>query len=466
MATTFRLEIDSRERKDGLLQVYVRITQDRKLKRVKTDVFLRKRSDWNPKANRENWIRTSDPDYAKKNAQLKDTLDELRATYDKQKKNGRVSIGKVAKEYKKSDVSPSFVEYAQSVTDELKAKGDIRSAKKYQDFTNKMKAFKPRVTFADIDTEFIHKFETHLLTLPNQRHPDRLLSVSAVQVQLKTFRAILNRAKDISKIITVNPFDGFKIHQGDKPVKDKLIKEEIDAINSLELEVGSLIWHTRNAFMLSFYCAGIRAGDLIQLRWSNVSHDGRISYVMDKNGKIRDLILVRQAKEILALYEGEHEKDNYIFPFLDNKAPWFKYVTHEQRKVMPVKIKEQLYAKISSVNTILNKYLGKIGEMAGLTKHISFHVSRHSFAYQASRSDVDSMAIKKALAHTSLQTTETYLGELNDSETDGILQQMFDSKPDKEKLIKQLLNLSDEERKEVFDAVKARAKNLRSEFNT
>ena len=187
---------------------------------------------------------------------------------------------------------------------------------------------------------------------------------------------------------------------------------------------------------------------------------------MDKNGKIRDLILVRQAKEILALYEGEHEKDNYIFPFLDNKAPWFKYVTHEQRKVMPVKIKEQLYAKISSVNTILNKYLGKIGEMAGLTKHISFHVSRHSFAYQASRSDVDSMAIKKALAHTSLQTTETYLGELNDSETDGILQQMFDSKPDKEKLIKQLLNLSDEERKEVFDAVKARAKNLRSEFNT
>ena len=127
MATTFRLEIDSRERKDGLLQVYVRITQDRKLKRVKTDVFLRKRSDWNPKASRENWIRTSDPDHVKKNQKLKDTLDELKETYDKQKKKGRVSISKVAKEYKKSDVSPSFVEYAQSVTDELKAKGDIRS---------------------------------------------------------------------------------------------------------------------------------------------------------------------------------------------------------------------------------------------------------------------------------------------------------------------------------------------------
>ena len=454
MATTFRLEIDSKERKDGLLQVYVRITQDRKLKRVKTDVFLRKRSDWNPKANRENWVRTSDPDYAKKNAQLKDTLDELRATYDKQKKKGRVSIGKVATEYKKSDVSPGFVEYAQSITDELKAKGDIRSAKKYQDFTNKMKAFKPRVTFADIDTAFIHKFETHLLTLPNQRHPDRMLSVSAVQVQLKTFRAILNRARTINKIISQNPFDGYKIHQGDKPVKDKLTREELDAINALDLSPGSLVWHTRNAFMFSFYCAGIRAGDLIQLRWNNIFSDGKISYVMDKNGKIREMMLVRQAKEILALYDGDHKPEDYIFPFLDKSAPWFKYVTHEQRRVMPVAIKDKLYAKISSVNTILNKYLKKMEQDAGLQKHISFHVSRHSFAYQATTKEVGSMAIMKALAHSSLKTTETYLGELNDSETNTVLQRMFDNKPDKEKLIKELVSLSEVEFKELLDDVK------------
>jgi integrase len=285
-----------------------------------------------------------------------------------------------------------------------------------------------------------------------------MLSVSAVQVQLKTFRAILNRAKDINKLITVNPFDSFKIHQGEKPVKAKLTKEELDAINALELEVGSLIWHTRNAFMLSFYCAGIRAGDLVQLRWNNVSHDGRISYVMDKNGKIRNLILVRQAKDIIALYDGVHEKNDYIFPFLDKSAPWFKYVTHEQRKVMPVRIKEQLYAKISSVNTILNKYLGKMEDMAGMDKHISFHVSRHSFAYQASRNDVGSLAIQKALAHTSLQTTETYLGELNDSETDTVLQRMFDDKPDKEKVIKELLAFSDEEFKDLLKEVRKQRK--------
>lgn len=458
MATTFGLNLASHPDKEGNIPIYIRITQNRKSRRIITSVTIRKKSDWNPNAKNSNWIRSSDIDSEKKNETLKLELEAVQKEYEAQKKEGAVSIAKVTRKVKGADVSPNFVEYAQAVTDELKAKGDIRSAKKYQDFTNKMRAYRPRVTFADIDTEFIHKFETHLLTLPNQRHPDQMLSVSAVQVQLKTFRAILNRAKDINKLITVNPFDSFKIHQGEKPVKAKLTKEELDAINALELEVGSLIWHTRNAFMLSFYCAGIRAGDLVQLRWNNVSHDGRISYVMDKNGKIRNLILVRQAKEIIALYDGVHEKNDYIFPFLDKSAPWFKYVTHEQRKVMPVRIKEQLYAKISSVNTILNKYLGKMEDMAGLEKHISFHVSRHSFAYQASRNDVDSLAIKKALAHTSLQTTETYLGELNDSETDTVLQRMFDDKPDKEKVIKELLAFSDEEFKDLLKEVRKQRK--------
>ena len=461
MATTFGLNLASHPDKEGNIPIYIRITQNRKSRRIITSVTIRKKSDWNPNAKNSNWIRSSDIDSEKKNETLKLELEAVQKEYETQKKEGAVSIAKVTRKVKGADVSPNFVEYAQAVTDELKAKGDIRSAKKYQDFTNKMRAYRPRVTFADIDTEFIHKFETHLLTLPNQRHPDQMLSVSAVQVQLKTFRAILNRAKDINKLITVNPFDSFKIHQGEKPVKAKLTKEELDAINALELEVGSLIWHTRNAFMLSFYCAGIRAGDLVQLRWNNVSHDGRISYVMDKNGKIRNLILVRQAKEIIALYDGVHEKNDYIFPFLDKSAPWFKYVTHEQRKVMPVRIKEQLYAKISSVNTILNKYLGKMEDMAGLEKHISFHVSRHSFAYQASRNDVDSLAIKKALAHTSLQTTETYLGELNDSETDTILQRMFDDKPDKEKVIKELLAFSDEEFTDLLKEVRKQRKKVK-----
>ena len=46
------------------------------------------------------------------------------------------------------------------------------------------------------------------------------------------------------------------------------------------------------------------------------------------------------------------------------------------------------------------------------------------------------------------------LGELDDNETDIILQKMFDSKPDKEKLLMQMASLSDEDFKELIKEVR------------
>ena len=62
----------------------------------------------------------------------------------------------------------------------------------------------------------------------------------------------------------------------------------MDAIIGLDLP--------KDSFLLSYYCAGVRVGDLIQLRWSNISPDGRISYVMDKTDKVRDLVTIMSVR--------------------------------------------------------------------------------------------------------------------------------------------------------------------------
>lgn len=59
----------------------------------------------------------------------------------------------------------------------------------------------------------------------------------------------------------------------------------MERIIALELEEGSLIWHCKNYFLFSYYCAGIRAADLIQLRWRNVTENGRLHYQMGKTTK-------------------------------------------------------------------------------------------------------------------------------------------------------------------------------------
>ncbi|MBR5396462.1 MAG: hypothetical protein IK145_01245 [Bacteroidales bacterium] len=48
MATTIHLELKKQATSKKLFPVYIRITKDRKNKRVKTSVSLKKRSDWNP----------------------------------------------------------------------------------------------------------------------------------------------------------------------------------------------------------------------------------------------------------------------------------------------------------------------------------------------------------------------------------------------------------------------------------
>ena len=91
---------------------------------------------------------------------------------------------------------------------------------------------------------------------------------------------------------------------------EKLSDTEMERIIALELEEGSLIWHCKNYFLFSYYCAGIRAADLIQLRWRNDPDNGRLHYQMGKNHKDRDLLLVDQALDILRYYHNDDVKQD------------------------------------------------------------------------------------------------------------------------------------------------------------
>ena len=120
------------------------------------------------------------------------------------------------------------------------------------------------------------------------------------------------------------------------------------------------------------------------------------------------------------------------------------------KKRMPIDTMKLMYNKIGAVNALLNKYLGKLAKMADIDKKVSFHVSRHSFAYQALQDDIDPMTIKSALAHGSLLTTETYLTDFEIQELDNTLQRMFDKQSVKDKALKLLRSLSKEDREEVI----------------
>lgn len=466
----FRFELDHRPTRNGKYNLYFIVSVKNKRTKRKTGIQLDRIDDFNPKARHSNWIKSSVLKAKVWNEQLRLLLVDAQEKYNELEDNGQVTSAGILKELNKETVSPSFIGFTRTRAKEIEDEGGFRNARKYYGLANKLDAFRKKqrmrdITIEDITVELLTKFNTFLHTWKNEREPDKLLHPNTIAVQLNIFKTLVNRAITIGYMTPdKNPFLGFKYKEV-PTMKEKLDMLEIQRIIDLSLDEGSLIWHVRNYFMFSFYCAGIRAADLIQLRWRNITSEGRLNYTMNKNGKNRDMVLVPQALEILKYYFREDASpDDYIFPLLNNKAKFAKYVTSADQKTMTPEMRKVQYRQVSAKNALINKYLKKIAEKAEITKNLSFHISRHSFAKYAKENEMDSSVVKELLAHTNLATTERYMGTFDTKKTDNALKSLFgpqgasketkEAKEDnKKKILEMMKGLSPEELISIIQSI-------------
>ncbi len=431
---TFRFELNGRPTKNKTYVVYLRVTVGGKRKLIKTMVEIARPSDFNAKCKGENWVRGGVRDAKVLNAQLADILARAKETYKELDKEGKVTTVALAKEMNTEVVSPSFMEFTRERAQMIYDNGGWRNWRKYCGLINKLDAFRKKrrmadIAVADMTVELLTRFDNFLHKWENEREPGKLLHPNTIEVQFNILRTLVHRAIEVGIMeASRDPFLVFK-YKGVKTVKEKLDDSEMERIINLELEEGSLIWHCKNYFLFSYYCAGIRAADLIQLRWGNVTGSGRLHYQMGKNHKERDLLLVEQAMEILSHYHREDAKaTDYIFPLLSNDAEYAGYVTQADKDRMKPELRHKMYQDISSKNALINKYLKKIAEKAEIAKPLSMHISRHSFAHIAQEAGAESSAIKNILGHSNLATTERYMGSFDTSKTDETLRNVFAKK--------------------------------------
>ncbi|MBK7638424.1 MAG: hypothetical protein IPJ13_32310 [Saprospiraceae bacterium] len=93
-------------------------------------------------------------------------------------------------------------------------------------------------------------------------------------------------------------------------------EDEINRIISLELDHDKAIYHARNMFVLSYYCAGVRVGDMLSFTWENI-FGNELKYRMGKTKVYRTIPLHDKAINILDLYRLEKPNPKQrIFPFL------------------------------------------------------------------------------------------------------------------------------------------------------
>lgn len=414
---TYNIELAGRPNADKTYNLYLRITQNRKHRKKKL-FAIESKQEFNKKAAFGKWIRTTNPEAPRLNEDIETAIKEAKAAKNEIK--GTSSSTAIIRKIKGTDTK-EFFQFAIDRAGFFYNTGGYRNYKKYNNFINRLKEYHTSETlnFSEIDYEFIKGFEAFLNKKKNVRKPKFNIHKNTIAGHMKIFRAILKQA-EISKFIKPadNPFLSYKPEEKHTS-KEKLTAKEIEAIEGLKLSQNSILWHCRNYFLFSFYCAGIRAGDLILLKWNNITKEERLDYTIGKTSCSRSIKLLPKAKKILNYYKHEGQKPNeYIFPLLNNTESFSIANNNEERDSLPADIQKQMYNTVNAKNSYINKYLNEIAQLAEIKKHISFHISRHSFADIARKKNANVYDISKLLGHSSIKITEAYLKNFDSESMD------------------------------------------------
>jgi integrase/recombinase XerD len=419
MNTSFNLWVNTKPRaKDGTFDIYIRVTQDRRHKSLKTGIAINSISEFNPKAKPGNWIRGRAGAVKKLNDELEKQLEAIKGHYRKlQGKRQAPSKESIVQSYK-GNKSADYLAYLKKVISRFQAAGSYRSVKRYNQLLNKLTEFvgkgKP-LPFDQINVSFLKDFHAELSGLHK----------NTIYEHFKNFKASFNQAiaEDLISIDD-SPFVKFKVKQV-VTHKQKLTLEEIQRLKALKLEPGTAIWNALNCFLFSFYCGGVRAGDVITMRWNNISN-GNLSYVMAKT-KDDDLLeksvpLIPEALEILKHYRvNQPRTTDFIFGLLDNKL---STIIDYDKKIRSGHEK-MIFDKIASRNAMLNKHLKVLALMAEIDKPLTFHISRHSFAQFAINQEINPKTLQTILGHKKFATTEKYIKTMNSKAVDDAMHEIF-----------------------------------------
>jgi len=455
---TFNFELSRSVSKNGLSHILLRIQdENQNKKRINRGIDVSPKH-WSTTRQR---VRNADPDYVNKNAQLTKLLSEAETVKQNLEEVGEeITAERIASALLNAEQPLSFIQFAEEYADRYFQLGEIRQYRKFNTFLTKFKFFlngigyssylkyvkmdktksqkyekkhfTKDITFKGVTHSVIEKFHVYLKSMPNSLKVSQVLAVESVGKHMKVFRSCFHAGLEEKNIVLpMDPFYGLKLKRSEAE-KDRLTMDEILKLQNLDLEPGSLNMVTRDCFLFSFYCAGIRCGDVISMRGSNLyMEDGvwRLKYQMGKTKKVKDIKLHSEVLSILSRYvDFDNLSDNYIFPLLSNSAPYAKAVTLQAMEKLQPEAKAQFKIDITSKNALLNKYLQKLSKMASLTKHVSMHVARHSFANVARTAGVNVMDVCSALGHSSLQITEVYLSKFNKETQDQMMDEVFNSR--------------------------------------
>lgn len=173
-----------------------------------------------------------------------------------------------------------------------------------------------------------------------------------------------------------NPYLNFHVEKGKQGDRKYLNREELQAIENLELKIARLA-RVRDMFVFCCY-TGLAFNDAERLSGEHLVTADGYTFLKINRGKTSEesiVMVLPKAMEIIEKYEGFRE--GRLLPMITNQR--------------------------------MNAYLKEIADLAGVEKNLTTHVARHTFATTISLlNGIPLEVLQKMLGHASISTTQIY----------------------------------------------------------
>lgn len=272
----------------------------------------------------------------------------------------------------KERLQQNFIEYFKKVAAKRHANSSQSIQTNWQRTYEHLKLYAgDLLLFSQIDNRMAEEFKAYLSSAPRGGNKGGTISRNTAATYFSIFKAALKQAF-IDGYLTVDLSAKIKGIQEQESRREYLTVEELNTLAGTPCERDVL----KRAALFSAL-TGLRHCDIQKMRWKEIQIDGkqaRLNFTQQKTKGVEYMPISEQA---LQLCGKQDLPEQLVFEDLPDPA-W------------------------------ISQPLKRWVEAAGITKKITFHCFRHTFATLQLSNGTDIYTVSKMLGHTNVKTTQIY----------------------------------------------------------
>lgn len=281
-----------------------------------------------------------------------------------------------------SDYMTDFLEYM-----EVERGRSLRTIENYSHYLNRFDEFAGEIKVDKITLDTISKWRQWLNRYVSE--DGRTISRTTQNYHLIAMRSFL-RYLAKRDIASLSP-DKIELAQAKRPQVSFLDKDEVHRLMEV-IKSDTNTGLRDRAILALLFSSGLRVSELVALNRDSINLERGEFSVRGKGQKDRPVYLSDSATYMLAEYL-KSRKDDF--------DPMFIHFSGSKSE-----LEGGEYTRLTarSIQRIVEKY----SKQAGITKHVTPHTLRHSFATDLLMNGADIRSVQGLLGHSNISTTQVY----------------------------------------------------------